>query len=95
MTDVTPNYKTLQQVIDTETYRTDTSTLFAYDESNNQYLFRALNSNYFLQNDNDESIEILDMDDAEKVWESMPSKYIQYCCRISKTSWWCRYRYLY
>lgn len=72
----TPKYKTLQQVIDTETYRTDTSTLLAYDEGNKKYLFRALNSNYFLQYDNEEKIEVLEMDDAEKVWESMPNKHI-------------------
>ena len=32
------NYKIIQQIVDQETYRTDTSTLLAYDESNQQYL---------------------------------------------------------
>ena len=41
-----PKYKILQQVLDEETYRTDTSTLLAYD-ADGKYLFRALNSNYF------------------------------------------------
>ena len=72
----TPKYKELIKVIDTETYRTDTSTLLAYDSSNNTYLFRALNSNYYLQNDDDESMEIIEMDDAEKIWETMPNKNI-------------------
>lgn len=71
-----PKYKILRIVVDTETYRTDTSTLLAYDEDNRKYLFRALNSNYFIQNDSDESIEVLEMDDAEKLWEAMPNKNI-------------------
>ncbi len=76
MKDGTPSYKTLQQVIDTEKYRTDTSTLLAYDKGNNKFLFRALNSNYFLQDDADEIMEVLDMDEAENVYESMPTKHI-------------------
>ncbi len=72
----TPKYKALQIVVDTETYRTDTSTLLAYDEDNKKYLFRALNSNYFVQDDDNESIEVLEMDDAEKLWETMPRKHI-------------------
>ena len=71
-----PKHKNLTQVIDTETYRTDTSTLLAYDESNNKFLFRALNSNYFVQNDADESMEVMEMDEAEQVYESMPTKHI-------------------
>lgn len=71
-----PKYKALTKVIDTETYRTDTSTLLAYDTSSNKFLFRALNSNYFVQNDDDESIEVLEMNDAEKVWDTMPKKHI-------------------
>ena len=72
----TPKYKALQVVVDTETYRTDTSTLLAYDEGNKKYLFRALNSNYFVQDDDSESIEVLGMDDAEQLWETMPTKHI-------------------
>ena len=71
-----PKYKTLQQIVDTETYRTDTSTLLAYDEDNKQYLFRALNSNYFLQYDDSESIKVMSMDEAENVYENMPTKHI-------------------
>ena len=76
MTQNNPKFKSIQKVIDTETYRTDTSTLLAYDDSNQKFLFRALNSNYFLQNDADETIEVLEMNEAEELYESMPTKYI-------------------
>ncbi len=68
------NCKTLQRTIDSETYRTDTSTLLAYDENNKIFLFRALNSNYFVQYDNEESIEVLDTMIAEEMWNNMPVK---------------------
>ena len=71
-----PNYKKIQKVVDTKTYRTDTSTLLAYDEDKNIYLFRALNSNYFVQNDTDESIEVLEIDAAEKFYKSLRNKHI-------------------
>ncbi len=70
-----PKYKILQQVLDEETYRTDTSTLLAYD-TNGKYLFRALNSNYFLQNDDNEEMQLLDMEAAEEVWNEMPNKHV-------------------
>ena len=71
-----PKYKKLQQVIDTEAYRTDTSTLLAYDEEAGKFLFRALNSNYFVQDDGDESIKILEMEEAERQYDSMPTKHV-------------------
>lgn len=71
-----PKYKVLQQVVDEETYRTDTSTLLAYDENNDKYLFRALNSNYFVQSDDKETIEVLEMEAAEEVWNEMPNKHV-------------------
>ncbi len=71
-----PKYKVLQEVVDEETYRTDTSTLLAYDEANHKYLFRALNSNYFLQDDTSEKIEVLDMQQAEDTWNNMPVKHV-------------------
>ncbi len=71
-----PKYKILQQVVDEETYRTDTSTLLAYDTSSNKFLFRALNSNYFLQSDDNEEIQLLDMEAAEEVWNEMPNKHV-------------------
>lgn len=71
-----PKYKILQQVIDEETYRTDTSTLLAYDTDMNKYLFRALNSNYFLQDDDSEEMQVLKMDVAEKMWNEMPKKHV-------------------
>lgn len=71
-----PKYKKLQQVVDSEAYRTDTSTLLAYDEAAGKFLFRALNSNYFVQSDGDESIEVLEADEAERVYDSMPAKHV-------------------
>ncbi|MEJ2115976.1 MAG: hypothetical protein P8X88_08035 [Gammaproteobacteria bacterium] len=71
-----PTYKTLNQVVDEETYRTDTSTLLAFDESNHKFLFRALNSNYFLQDDKEENITVLEDLEAEKIWDTMPNKNI-------------------
>ncbi|WP_299521722.1 hypothetical protein [Winogradskyella sp.] len=76
MTDKSPKYKVIQQVVDTETYRTDTSTLLAYDESKKQFLFRALNSNYFVQDDNEENIKVLETEEAEELWNSLPSKHV-------------------
>ena len=61
-----PKYKKLLQEVDSERYRTDTSTLLAYDENAGKFLFRALNSNYFVQDDKTESIEVLEMDEAER-----------------------------
>ena len=75
MSENNPKYKILQQVLDEETYRTDTSTLLAYD-ANGKYLFRALNSNYFLQNDDNEEMQLLDMEAAEEVWNGMPNKHV-------------------
>ena len=71
-----PKYKILQQVVDEETYRTDTATLLSFDESKKQYLFRALNSNYFIQNDSEDSIKIVNLDEAEELWSSMPEKHV-------------------
>jgi len=71
-----PKYKILQQVVDEETYRTDTSTLLAYDTSSNKFLFRALNSNYFLQSDDNEEIQVLEMEQAEEMWNSMSNKHV-------------------
>ncbi len=71
-----PKYKKLQQVVDSESYRTDTSTLLAYDEAAGKFLFRALNSNYFVQDDNDESIEVLETEEAERVYDSLPTKHV-------------------
>ena len=71
-----PKYKILQQVVDEETYRTDTSTLLAYDSSSNKFLFRALNSNYFLQSDDNEEMQLLEMLEAEEMWNSMPNKHV-------------------
>lgn len=71
-----PKYKILQQVVDEETYRTDTSTLLAYDSGSNKFLFRALNSNYFLQSDDNEEMQVLGMEEAEEMWNSMSTKHV-------------------
>ena len=76
MSEEAPKYKKLQQTVEYETYRTDTSTLLAYDKGAGKFLFRALNSNYFVQDDAEETIEVLEMDEAEKVYDSMPNKRI-------------------
>tara|TARA_R110002049_G_scaffold2743_5_gene21160 strand:- start:42239 stop:42544 length:306 start_codon:yes stop_codon:yes gene_type:complete len=70
------NYKVLQQVVDDETYRTDTSTLLAYDTDSKKYLFRALNSNYFVQDDASEKIEVISCENAEQMWNKMPKKHV-------------------
>ena len=71
------NHKILEQVVYDETYRTDTSTLLAYDSENNTYLFRALNSNYFLQEDDTEIIKVIEPELAEEIWSKLPEKYIK------------------
>ena len=71
-----PRYKKLQCVVDSETYRTDTSTLLAYDAAAGRFLFRALNSNYFVQDDGDERIEVLEMGAAEQLYDRMPTKHV-------------------
>ena len=71
-----PKYKILQQVVNEENYRTDTATLLAYDPETNNYLFRALNSNYFLQDDDGEVLQLLEMEAAEKLWNEMPNKHV-------------------
>ena len=76
MSQNSPKYKVLQQVIDEETYRTDTSTLLAYDDSSNKFLFRALNSNYFLQSDDNEEMQLMEMAEAEEMWNEMPNKHV-------------------
>lgn len=75
-TEAPPKYKKLQRVIDAQNYRTDTSTLLAYDRGAGIFLFRALNSNYFVQDDANESIEVLELDEAERMYDSMPSKHV-------------------
>lgn len=76
MIDIQINYKVLHEIIEDETYRTDTATLLAYDNANKKYLFRALNSNYFIQDDKLETMSLVESDEAEKIWESMPGKNI-------------------
>lgn len=70
------SYKKLEQVVYDETYRTETSTLLAYDNEGKQYLFRALNSNYFLQDDAAEVIKVIEPEVAEEIWNKLPDKHV-------------------
>ncbi len=70
-------YKVLQKMIDDELYRSDLSTLLAYDSHAKKYLFRSINSNYFLQNDNDEDIKLLTTSEAEEIWSTFPQKHVK------------------
>ena len=72
-----PRYKMLECSIDNEKYRTDTSTLLAYDEENSRFLFRAINSYYFVQNDKDGVINLLPALEAEKLWHQLPVKHVK------------------
>lgn len=69
-------YKKVEKVINGEVFRTDTSMLLAYDQDEKKYLFRALSSDYFLQDDSNDEVTLLDAADAQKLWVSMPGKYI-------------------
>ena len=73
---LSPSIKNFTQVVDTEAYRTGHLCLVAYDGSAGKFLFRALNSNYFLQDDGSESIEVLEMEEAERLYDAMPSKHV-------------------
>ncbi len=62
-----PSPKWLEKTIKGETYYTALAQLLACDERNKVYLFRALNSNYFVQDDTGETIKILDEFKAERL----------------------------
>lgn len=67
--------KKLDQVVDGERYRTDLGRLLAADETKKLFLFRALNSNYFLQDDKQETIEVLSDVKAEELYRTLPMKF--------------------
>ncbi len=76
MAQIHPKYKILVLHTDTGIIRTDTSTLLAADQENNKLLFRALNSEYFVQDDCNESITIVEIEQAEEIWRTMPIKIV-------------------
>ena len=75
MTKINPKHKYFELRSEAGLIRTDTSVLLAADHEN-KFLFRAINSDYFKQDDNDESITIVDTEEAEKIWNNMPIKIV-------------------
>ena len=69
-----PSPKWLEKTIKGESYYTALAQLLACDEVNKIYIFRALNSNYFVQDDKKETIKILSDFDAQKLYLDMPVK---------------------
>ena len=69
-----PSPKWLEKTIKVESYYTALAQLLACDERNKIYLFRALNSNYFVQHDKDETIKLLDEFKAERLYFELPIK---------------------
>jgi hypothetical protein len=67
--------KNLSEVINGERYRTAVSYLLA-DDGEETYLFRALNSNYFVQHQGEEdSMEVLSAEKAEELFVELPNKH--------------------
>lgn len=65
----------LNVVIDGERYRTVLSFLLA-DDGRGSFLFRALNSNYFVQRQGDRSwIDVLPAAQAQEMYQRMPNKH--------------------
>jgi hypothetical protein len=67
--------KSLNEVVDGERYRTALSWLLA-DDGEAVFLFRALNSNYFVQREGEkDTIEVLTADRAEELYRELPNKH--------------------
>ena len=67
--------KTLTIDVDGERYRTGVSYLLA-DDGENTFLFRALNSNYFVQRQGTtDTIEVLPHEMAEALFDKLPHKH--------------------
>ena len=67
--------KNMNVVVDGERYRTDTSNLLASDETAGVFLFRALNSNYFVQkHGKKDTLEVLNIQGAEALYQKLPEK---------------------
>ena len=69
-----PSPKWLEKTIKGESYYTALAQLLACDERKKVYLFRALNSNYFVQDDKAETIKLLDEFKAERLYFDLPTK---------------------
>jgi hypothetical protein len=67
--------KSLNQVVNGERYRSAVSYLIA-DDGSATFLFRALNSNYFVQRQGDtDTIEVLGQQDAERLYGELPNRH--------------------
>ena len=67
--------KNMDVTVDGEHYRTDTSNLLASDEKAGVFLFRALNSNYFVQSQGKkDTLEVLTIQGAEALYQKLPKK---------------------
>jgi hypothetical protein len=67
--------KSMSEVIDGERYRTGLSYLLA-DDGNEVFLFRAVNSNYFVQRHGEEdTMEVLPAERAEELYHQLPTKH--------------------
>jgi hypothetical protein len=67
--------KSLNQVVNGERYRSALSYLIASDEKET-FLFRALNSNYFVQREGEtDTIEVLPQEQAEELYAQLPARH--------------------
>jgi hypothetical protein len=67
--------KSLNEVVDGERYRTALSYLLA-DDGKEVFLFRALNSNYFVQREGEkDTIEVVPAERAEELYHQLPTKH--------------------
>lgn len=66
--------KSLNEVVGGERYRSGVSHLIA-DDGKSTFLFRALNSNYFVQREGKkDTIEVLSAEKAEELYHELPEK---------------------
>ena len=67
--------KNLNVVVEGERYRTALSYLIA-DDGEGTFLFRAMNSNYFVQSQSDEDkIEVRTPEQAQELYQELPNKH--------------------
>ena len=69
-----PTPKWLEKTIKGESYYTALAQLLACNERKKIYLFRALNSNYFVQHDKEETIKLLKDVEAQRLYQDLPTK---------------------
>lgn len=76
--------KSLNMEVDGERYRSALSHLIASD-GEKTYLFRALNSNYFVQKEGKkDTIKVLPQADAEKLYKKLPSRHQSFVSAFPK-----------